>query len=73
MKQYCINNVHKKYRTFCKVSFFFSELFRLSFGPLFHCFQFTFMAGFRNNQDHKRLSEQLLESQAAIGEPEQLP
>jgi hypothetical protein len=30
------------------------------------------MVGFRNNfQDHRRLSEQLLESQAAIGKPEQ--
>jgi hypothetical protein len=30
------------------------------------------MAGFLNNfQDHRRLTEQLLESQAAIGKPEQ--
>jgi hypothetical protein len=30
------------------------------------------MAGFQNNfQDHRRLSQQLLESQAAIGTPEQ--
>jgi hypothetical protein len=32
----------------------------------------TFMASFRNNfQDQRRLSEQLLESQAAIGKPEE--
>jgi hypothetical protein len=32
--------------------------------------QCTFMAGFRNNfQDHRRVSEQLLETQAAIRKP----
>jgi hypothetical protein len=36
--------------------------------------QCTFMVGFRNNfQDYRRLSKQLLASQAAIGEPEQAP
>jgi hypothetical protein len=45
-------------------------LFWLSF-PLIgvHC---TFIAGFRNNfQDHSRVTEQLLETQAAIRKPEQ--
>jgi len=32
------------------------------------------MAGFQNNrQDHRRLSEQLLYSQAAMGKPERIP
>ncbi len=36
------------------------------------CVGHRIMAGFRNNfQNHRRLSEQLLESQAAIGKPEQ--
>jgi hypothetical protein len=34
-------------------------------------FQCTFIAGFRNNfQDHRRVTEQLLETQAAIRKPE---
>jgi hypothetical protein len=36
--------------------------------------QFTFMAGFMNNfQESRRISEQLLELQAALGKPEQAP
>jgi hypothetical protein len=39
---------------------------------LVNFFQCTFIAGFRNNfQDHRRVTEQLLETQAAIRKPEQ--
>jgi hypothetical protein len=38
---------------------------------LVNFFQCTFIAGFRNNfQDHRRVTEQLLETQAAIRKPE---
>jgi hypothetical protein len=41
----------------------------LSFVDFFLC---TFIAGFRNNfQGHRRVTEQLLETQAAIRKPEQ--
>ncbi len=49
-------------------------LFRLSLLSLVDFLQCTFMAGFRNNfQEHRRISEQLLELQAALGKPEQAP
>jgi hypothetical protein len=52
-----------------KPSNFCSGFPSLSLVDFLHC---TFMAGFQNNfEDHMRLSEQLLVSQAAIGKPEQ--
>ncbi len=46
-------------------------LFRLIFALTGQYFQCTFIAGFRNNfQDHRRVTEQLLETQAAIRKPE---
>ncbi len=33
--------------------------------------QCTFLAGFQNNQDHRRVTEQLSETQAVIRKPEQ--
>ncbi len=51
------------------IKFFCSCFPPLSLVEFFQC---TFMSGFRNNfQNHRRLSEQLLESQAAFGKPEQ--
>jgi hypothetical protein len=48
---------------------FCSGIPSLTFVDFLQC---TFMAGFRNSfQSHRRLSEQLLESQAAIRKPEQ--
>jgi hypothetical protein len=47
-------------------------LFRLSFARNGKFFQCTFIAGFRNNfQDHRRVAEQLLETQDAIRRLEQ--
>jgi hypothetical protein len=40
---------------------------------LVNFYQCTFVAGFRNNfQDHRRVTEQLLEAQAFIKRPEQV-
>jgi hypothetical protein len=47
-------------------------LFRLSFALIGQFFPCTFMAGFRNNfQDHRRVMEQLLETQAVFRKSEQ--
>ncbi len=48
--------------------------FLRSHWSIFFRVQSTFKASFRNNfQDHRQLSEQLLETQTAIGKPEQPP
>jgi hypothetical protein len=57
-----------------KAASFYSCFPSLSLVDIFPRTERTFMVGFRKNfPDHRRLSERLLESHAALGKPEQAP